>query len=124
MNSEKTQLQQIVNPKIIEVLEEVLQKVEQIYFIQLKNKEFFNKLAIHLQGLYDRSNVEAFTRNSRLWDLKTGYPLIYDISVYISSFIQERLNIWFTEDEISLSLYILAHFWKVSEQNSNHFSFY
>ncbi|EFQ69514.1 BglG family transcription antiterminator [Enterococcus faecalis] len=110
VNSEKTQLQQIVNPKIIEVLEEVLQKVEQIYFIQLKNKEFFNKLAIHLQGLYDRSNVEAFTRNSRLWDLKTGYPLIYDISVYISSFIQERLNIWFTEDEISFIALHLGSF--------------
>ena len=99
-----------MNPKIIEVLEEVLQKVEQIYFIQLKNKEFFNKLAIHLQGLYDRSNVEAFTRNSRLWDLKTGYPLIYDISVYISSFIQERLNIWFTEDEISFIALHLGSF--------------
>lgn len=98
---ENQQLSSFVDPKIIVALQDVLAEVERTYLVELQNEEFFNKLAIHLQSLYYRSHYETFTRNSSLLDLKTAYPLIYDLAVYISSLIQERLDIWFNDDEIS-----------------------
>lgn len=95
------QLSSFVDPKIISALKDVLAEVERTYLVELNDEEFFNKLAIHLQSLYYRSHYETFTRNSSLLDLKTAYPLIYDLAVYISSLIQDRLAIWFNDDEIS-----------------------
>jgi lichenan operon transcriptional antiterminator len=100
-NNQNKHLTQFVDETILQVLEYVVKKVEKTYFIDLSNQEFFNKLAIHVQNLYYRSHYESFTRNGSLLDLKTGYPLIYDMSVYISSLIQEQLGIWFNDDEIS-----------------------
>lgn len=101
-NSKNKQLKEVVDEKIITALHDVLKQVKKTYLIELgDDQEFFNKLAIHLQSLYHRSKYDTFARNSSLLDLKTAYPLIYDISVYISSLIQEKLAIWFNEDEIS-----------------------
>lgn len=100
-NREDEKLAEFVDQRIIETLHSVLAMVEKTYLIKLDDPEFFNKLAIHVQSLYYRSHYETFTRNSSLLDLKTGYPLTYDLSVYISSLIQEELDIWFNDDEIS-----------------------
>lgn len=100
-NQDSHQLSSFVDQKIITALQDVLAEVERTYLVELHDEEFFNKLAIHLQSLYYRSHYETFTRNSSLLDLKTAYPLIYDLAVYISSLIQDRLDIWFNDDEIS-----------------------
>lgn len=101
-NNKNKQLKEVVDEKIITALHDVLKQVKKTYLIELgDDQEFFNKLAIHVQSLYHRSKYDTFARNSSLLDLKTAYPLIYDISVYISSLIQEKLAIWFNEDEIS-----------------------
>ncbi|MBO0451236.1 PRD domain-containing protein [Candidatus Enterococcus murrayae] len=103
------QLSSFVDQKIITALQDVLAEVERTYLVELHDEEFFNKLAIHLQSLYYRSHYETFTRNSSLLDLKTAYPLTYDLAVYISSLIQDRLDIWFNDDEISfIALHIGA----------------
>src|SRR5699024_5739177 len=93
--SEEKQLNRIVDDRIITALKKVLADVEKTYLIQFDDEQFFAKLAIHFQSLYDRSQYEAFTRNSGLLDIKTTYPLIFDIAVYISSAMQESLNFWF-----------------------------
>lgn len=104
------ELDQVVDSKIITALKEILAQVRETYLIDLEmDSEFFSKLAIHIQALYYRSKYESFARNSSLLDLKTAYPVIYDISVYISSLIQEKLGIWFNEDEIAfIALHIGA----------------
>lgn len=108
-NQDSQQLSSFVDPTIITALKDVLAEVERTYLVELHDEEFFNKLAIHLQSLYYRSHYETFTRNSSLLDLKTAYPLIYDLAVYISSLIQDRLDIWFNDDEISfIALHIGA----------------
>lgn len=109
-NRKELSLSKIVEARVIETLNEVLEKVKETYLIDLQDEAFFNKLAIHLQNLYDRSQYERFTRNSSLLDIKTAYPLTYDIAVYLSMLVQEKLAIWFNEDEISfIALHIGAY---------------
>ncbi len=104
-------IHQFVDEKIILILKEVIQKVEETYLIKFDNEDFLNKLALHVQNLYERSKVNNYTRNSSLLDIKMSYPLIYDISVFISSHITEQLDIGLNDDEISfIALHIGAYF--------------
>ncbi|MDT2524530.1 BglG family transcription antiterminator [Enterococcus raffinosus] len=116
------QLSSFVDQKIIVALQDVLAEVERTYLVELHDEEFFNKLAIHLQSLYYRSHYETFTRNSSLLDLKTAYPLIYDLAVYISSLIQDRLDIWFNDDEISFIALHIGSFLETQKQFQNQVS--
>ncbi|HCM85654.1 MULTISPECIES: BglG family transcription antiterminator [Enterococcus] len=113
------QLSTFVDQKIITALQDVLAEVERTYLVELHDEEFFNKLAIHLQSLYYRSHYETFTRNSSLLDLKTAYPLIYDLAVYISSLIQDRLDIWFNDDEISFIALHIGSFLETQKHYRN-----
>ncbi|BBM18807.1 PTS fructose transporter subunit IIA [Enterococcus avium] len=113
------QLSTFVDQKIITALQDVLAEVERTYLVELHDEEFFNKLAIHLQSLYYRSHYETFTRNSSLLDLKTAYPLIYDLAVYISSLIQDRLAIWFNDDEISFIALHIGSFLETQKHYRN-----
>ncbi|HBI7311932.1 TPA: BglG family transcription antiterminator [Listeria monocytogenes] len=100
-NANHGELDQFVDKKIIDALKIVLANVEETYLIDLQNEQLFIKLAIHVQSLYYRSRYKAYTRNLSLLDIKTSYPVTFDIAVYISSLIQEKLAIDFNEDEIS-----------------------
>lgn len=99
--TDQTNITKYVDEKIIGALRETLFQTKETYLIDFDDDEFFNKLAVHLQSLYYRSKFKTFTRNSSILDIKINYPLIYDISIYISSLIQEKLNIQFKEDEIA-----------------------
>ncbi|EGC7707566.1 BglG family transcription antiterminator [Listeria monocytogenes] len=100
-NANHGELDQFVDKKIIDALKIVLANVEETYLIDLQNEQLFIKLAIHVQSLYYRSRYKAYTRNLSLLDIKTSYPVTFDIAVYISSLLQEKLAINFNEDEIS-----------------------
>ncbi|ECX6981700.1 PRD domain-containing protein [Listeria monocytogenes] len=100
-NANHGELDQFVDKKIINALKIVLANVEETYLIDLQNEQLFIKLAIHVQSLYYRSRYKAYTRNLSLLDIKTSYPVTFDIAVYISSLLQEKLAIDFNEDEIS-----------------------
>ncbi|MBC1567593.1 BglG family transcription antiterminator [Listeria sp. FSL L7-1425] len=100
-NANQAELDQFVDKNIIEALKIVLTNVEETYLIDLQNEQLFIKLAIHIQNLYYRSRYKAYTRNLSLLDIKTSYPVTFDIAVYISSLLQEKLAIDFNEDEIS-----------------------
>ncbi|EAD9073171.1 PRD domain-containing protein [Listeria monocytogenes] len=100
-NANHGELDQFVDKKIIDALKSVLANVEETYLIDLQNEQLFIKLAIHVQSLYYRSRYKAYTRNLSLLDIKTSYPVTFDIAVYISSLLQEKLTIDFNEDEIS-----------------------
>ncbi|ENA0676640.1 BglG family transcription antiterminator [Listeria monocytogenes] len=100
-NANHGELDQFVDKKIIDALKSVLANVEETYLIDLQNEQLSIKLAIHVQSLYYRSRYKAYTRNLSLLDIKTSYPVTFDIAVYISSLLQEKLAIDFNEDEIS-----------------------
>ncbi|EAD5962030.1 PRD domain-containing protein [Listeria monocytogenes] len=100
-NANHGELDQFVDKKIIDALKIVLANEEETYLIDLQNEQLFIKLAIHVQSLYYRSRYKAYTRNLSLLDIKTSYPVTFDIAVYISSLLQEKLAIDFNEDEIS-----------------------
>lgn len=98
-----------IEPKVQEKLEYIIKKTEELYLIDLYDESFFYQLLIHVHNLLIRSKYNSYERNSSLIDIKIAYPIIYDISVYIASLIQEEFNINVPEGEISfISLHIGA----------------
>ncbi|QQP69521.1 transcription antiterminator [Carnobacterium sp. CS13] len=118
--NDRTNIEDYINENIIDVLRVVLSRTEKIYLIDFSDQEFFNKLAVHLQSLHYRSKFKTYTRNSSIMDIKINYPITYDVSVYISSLIQEKLDIQFNEDEIAfIALHVgtLLEKQKTNEKN-------
>ncbi|CAM4158822.1 Putative transcription antiterminator BglG family [Listeria ivanovii subsp. ivanovii PAM 55] len=116
-NAKQEELEKFVDSKIIHALELALTNVEETYLIDLQNEQLFIKLAIHIQSLYYRARYKTYTRNLSLLDIKTSYPVTFDIAVYISSLLQEKLDIDFNEDEISFIALHIGSF--LESQNHN-----
>ncbi|BDZ32191.1 PTS sugar transporter subunit IIA [Lactiplantibacillus sp. WILCCON 0030] len=108
-------IETFIQPKIKMALKAALHEAEQNYFLDLSDEDFFTKLAIHVQNLYRRFSVDHFNRSTSLLDIKTTYPLIYDISVYLAVSLNQKLGITFTEDEIT---FIALHLGAYLEQKN------
>ncbi|GGB38911.1 transcriptional antiterminator [Lentibacillus populi] len=100
------ELKDYVGEPVITMVKSILEQVEKTYFIEMYDKEFVIKLIIHIHNLINRANFSDLSRNPLGEEIKTSYPLIYDISVFISSMIAEKAGIKINDDEIS---YIALH---------------
>jgi lichenan operon transcriptional antiterminator len=73
------------------------------------------RLALHVQNLLARAGENSYSRNPLTRSIKTSYPLIYELAVYIASRLQQAAGITVTDDEIA---YIAMHVGAYLEQQS------
>jgi lichenan operon transcriptional antiterminator len=92
--------------KYHKLIDNIIDKVNESYLINLDDEEFKEKFSLHLQSLVIRA-ANHFSYDNPLTDsIKHSSPLIYDLSVYITNLISQELNIEIPEDEIT---YIALH---------------
>lgn len=87
-------------------LVKIVDLVYEEYLIDLRNDELIDRLSLHLGHLVNRAKFNVFSRNPLAKSIKTAYPLIFDVAVFMSSIIQKERNIVVDEDEIS---YVALH---------------
>ena len=74
-----------------------------------ENEVFKNNLALHLNPMIERIRDNNFEDNPLKNQIKTNYPLAYEISMLMVPIINKRLNIIINESEISyIALYVSA----------------
>ncbi|WP_186414061.1 BglG family transcription antiterminator [Oenococcus oeni] len=112
-------IEAFVNPKIIVALHMALAQVSKNFLIELNNLEFFNRLALHVQGLLDRSQNGELISNSKAVEIKSTYPIIYDVAVYISSLLGDQLAIRLNDSEIALLALHIGAFIESAELNND-----
>lgn len=96
-----------INPEVESILDDALKEIAEIYLLDFSDFQFRQKLLYHVQNLYNRSRQNQISRNFSLMDIKRKYPILFDIAVYLASFLSQRLSIFINEDEISfLALHI------------------
>ncbi len=95
-----------VDKHYIELTQKLLEKVHESYFIDLSDNEFIVKFTLHIRNLVFRAKNKQWSRNPLTYRLKDTYPLIYEISVFISNELQKMESIVIKEDEIA---YIAFH---------------
>lgn len=106
-------------PEDRETLMRVLDKVYDEYLVELRNDDLVDRLALHLGHLFYRAKFNVFSRNPIAKSIKTSYPLIFDLAVYICSLIQKERGITIDEDEISYVALHIGSFLERQAQEEN-----
>ena len=106
-------------PEDRETLMRVLDKVYDEYLVDLRNDDLVDRLALHLGHLFYRAKFNVFSRNPIAKSIKTSYPLIFDLAVYICSLIQKERGITIDEDEISYVALHIGSFLERQAQEEN-----
>ncbi|KQX07924.1 MULTISPECIES: BglG family transcription antiterminator [unclassified Leifsonia] len=83
------------------------------FLIDLDDDEFLARLALHVRNLVARANDLSYSRNPLTRSIKAGYPLTYELAVYIANELQTSRGISINEDEIA---YIAMHVGALVEQ--------
>ncbi len=87
-----------------------LDLVYEEYLIELRNDDLIDRLALHIGHLVTRARYDSPSRNPLQKSIKSSYPLVWDIAVFIASTIQRERDIVIGEDEISyIALHIGSH---------------
>lgn len=100
----------LADKKLKKVIERLLASIDSIFLIDFtQDEKITDYLLTHVSALYKRSAHQQYLVNPLLDEIKSKFPFVYNLSVYASGFLQERLNIQFPEDEVAyLSLHFLS----------------
>ena len=85
---------------------DVVQRASSAFLVDLDQEEFVVRLALHVQNLRLRAQEQAWSRNPLTRSLKSSYPMIFEIAVFIADGLGDLLGIPLLDDEIA---YIAMH---------------
>ncbi|WP_429976169.1 BglG family transcription antiterminator [Enterococcus sp. DIV0086] len=108
----------LAGKKLKQVIEGSLTNIDSIFFIDFTHdKKITDYLMTHVLLLYKRAMHKQYLVNPLLEEIKSKFPFVYNISVYASGYLQEKLNIQFPEDEVA---YLTLHFLSALENIRAH----
>jgi lichenan operon transcriptional antiterminator len=108
--SVKTVLESHVVPEDLESVRRIVEQVAQEYLVDLDDEAFMVRLSLHLGNLVSRAQDNSYSRNPLSRSIKTSYPMIYDVAVFMASLIQRERSITINDDEISyIALHLGSH---------------
>ncbi len=94
----------------VAVVRSIVARVEEEYLVDLDDEDFIVRLALHLHNLLARAKDKSFSRNPMSRSIKTSYPMIYELAVFIASEVQRSESIVINDDEISyIALHVGSH---------------
>lgn len=76
------------------------------YLVDLDDEDFIDRLSLHVDNLVARASTSNLSRNPLTASIKSAYPLIYELAVYIVSELARTEGIAVDDDEIA---YIAMH---------------
>lgn len=94
-------LKNFVGKECLNLVHELIEDIKSLYLIDLSNTEFLIRFTLHIYNLMIRSRNNYLSKNPLTKEIKTSYPLIYDMSVNIAKNIIEKTNITINDDEIA-----------------------
>lgn len=95
-----------LDPDVTAAVRAVVDAAASEFIVDIADEDFIVRLALHVQNLLHRAREQAWSRNPLTRSLKTTYPMIFEVAVYIASGLHERLGIPILDDEIA---YIAMH---------------
>lgn len=94
----------------LESVRRIVAQVREEYLVDLNDESFIVRLAQHVGNLVARAQDNSYSRNPLVRSIKTSYPMIYDVAVFIASQIQREKDIVINDDEISyIALHLGSH---------------
>jgi lichenan operon transcriptional antiterminator len=98
--------QPAIEPDVEAAVRGVVEQAAAEFLVDIAHEDFMLRLALHVQNLLHRSREQAWSRNPLTRSLKSTYPMIFEVAVFIANGLRERLGIPLLDDEIA---YIAMH---------------
>ena len=95
-----------LDPEVEAAVRDVVTAAADEFLVDIAHDDFVARLALHVQNLLHRAREQAWSRNPLTRSLKSTYPMIFEVAVFIASRLQQRLGIPLPDDEIA---YIAMH---------------
>lgn len=105
-------LEEFVGKDCLDLVYSLVDDIKSLYSIDLSDPEFLMRFTLHIYNLIIRSHNNYLSKNPLTKEIKTSYPLIYDMSVTIAKIIIEKTNVHINNDEIA---YITFHIGSILE---------
>lgn len=105
-------LEEFVGKDCLDLVYSLVDDIKSLYSIDLSDPEFLMRFTLHIYNLIIRSHNNYLSKNPLTKEIKTSYPLIYDMSVTIAKIIIEKTNVHINDDEIA---YITFHIGSILE---------
>lgn len=95
-----------LEPEVEQAVRDIVQQAAAEFLVDIVHEDFILRLALHVQNLRLRAREQAWSRNPLTRSLKSTYPMIFEVAVFIANGLHERLDIPLLDDEIA---YIAMH---------------
>lgn len=106
-----------IEQKYIDIAHQVLHKVEKCYYLDTFDEDFIVKFTIHVKNLFNRVEHHYFAKNPLTKKVKSTYPLIYDIAVFIAQEFKNDYQIVLNEDEIAFIAFHIGSYFENNVQS-------
>ena len=93
--------------------------METCYCLDAFDEDFIAKFTIHVKNLFNRINNHYYAKNPLTSKIKTSFPLIYDIAVYIAQEFKTEYQVTLTEDEITFVAFHIGSFFENNVQSKS-----
>ena len=99
-----------IDDYFISLTKNAVRKLEEVYYLDPFDNTFIVNFTIHIDNMIQRARNNLSMKNPLTINIKTSYPLIYDMAVYLASEIGSFEKITISEDEITfIAFYIGAY---------------
>ncbi|EAR25677.1 transcription antiterminator, BglG family protein [marine actinobacterium PHSC20C1] len=96
--------------QLISRVRRTVQHVGEEYLVDLDDDDFIMRLSLHVRNLILRAQDLSYSRNPMTRSIKTTYPMIYELAVFIAAEVQRDEGITIHDDEISyIALHVGSH---------------
>ncbi|MGJ8720974.1 MAG: BglG family transcription antiterminator [Salinibacterium amurskyense] len=103
--------------ELITRVRRTVQHVGEEYLIDLDDDDFIMRLSLHVRNLILRAQDLSYSRNPMTRSIKTTYPMIYELAVFIAAEVQRDEGIIIHDDEISyIALHVGSHLERQAKQ--------
>ncbi|MEV5041811.1 BglG family transcription antiterminator [Microbacterium sp. LMI1x-1-1.1] len=89
-----------------EAVRAVVARAASEFLVDIDHDDFILRLALHVQNLRQRAQDRAWSRNALTRSLKSSYPMIFDVAVFMAEQLRVVVGAPLHEDEIA---YIAMH---------------
>jgi lichenan operon transcriptional antiterminator len=95
-----------LDPDLEQAVREAVRRAAREFAVDLDHEDFVLRLALHVQNLRHRARVGAWSRNPLTRSIKSTYPMIFEVAVFLAVQLHDLLGLDLQDDELA---YIAMH---------------
>lgn len=112
-------INEYIEQKFIDIAHTVIRSVEKCYYLDTFDEEFIAKFTIHVKNMFHRVKNDYYAKNPLTAKIKTTYPLIYDIAVFVAQEFKRDYQVILNEDEITFIAFHIGSYFENNVQSKN-----